>query len=173
MPIVTFNGKTPQIAPTAYVADSAILIGDVQVGDRTVIYPHCIIRGDLKPITIGANNIILEGCMINTTVMTPSKIGDNCMLGFGAVIHGSTIGNRCVIAIRSVLMPFVVVEDEAIIGANAYVPQGMKIPKRKMAMGTPAEVKKDVLDKDMQMWDMGKEQWRKLAFKYKEEGLKV
>ncbi|MHA1298187.1 MAG: gamma carbonic anhydrase family protein [Candidatus Helarchaeota archaeon] len=162
MPIIPIKKKEkvkePQIDPTAWISKHALVIGNVTIGPETVVYQGAIIRGDFAKITIGAKNVIQDGAIINTADGFKTKIGDNNLIGFNALVHGATVGNNCVIGIGSTLMTGVKVEDDALVGAGAFVPMNKKIPAGRKWIGTPAEDKGE--NKAGQMWEIGRQSWR-------------
>ncbi|MHA1382823.1 MAG: gamma carbonic anhydrase family protein [Candidatus Helarchaeota archaeon] len=167
MKIVEYNGIKPKIDPSVIILEGCTILGNVEIGPETVIYPGTIIRGDTAKVEIGSKVVIQDGALINGSAGNKCKIGNNTLVAFGAIIHGAIIGENCVIGIRSVLMPGTKVKDNSILGAMSYVLRG-KIPEGKVYVGIPATEKRDVKDTDHNMWDLGKKTFRKIAKKYKE-----
>lgn len=161
----SYEGKTPQIDPTAWIHPSCTIVGNVKIGANTKIYPGCVIRGDIAPVTIGNDVVIQDGVLINPAMGNPTKIGENTLIAFGAIVHGAKVGKNCVIGIRSVLMPGVTVEDDSLIGAFSFILKG-KIPSGKVYMGIPAKEKREMRDADRKTWEFGKKIFREVAEKY-------
>lgn len=117
MPIISIevNGKvkTPSIDTSCWISESAWIIGDVVLGQDNVVYQGVIMRGDFARIKIGAKNVFQDACIINTAEGFKTTIGDNNLIGFGAIVHGATLKNNTVVGIQSVLMIRVSVEDDA------------------------------------------------------------
>ncbi|MFW9881018.1 MAG: gamma carbonic anhydrase family protein, partial [Candidatus Thorarchaeota archaeon] len=103
---------------SCWISDSAWIIGDVTMGVDNVVYQGVIIRGDFAKIEIGSKNVFQDACIINTAEGFKTTIGKNNLIGFGAIIHGATIGNNTVVGIKSVIMIMVNVEDNAMVGAT-------------------------------------------------------
>ena len=99
--IKAFDGKTPQIAPTAFVSEAAYIIGDVEIGENSSIWPGAVIRGDFTSIKVGHNSQIEDNCVVHAG--SPLVIGDNVHIGHGAVIHCSRIGNNVLIGSKATL----------------------------------------------------------------------
>lgn len=163
MPIIPIeiNGevKTPKIDPSCWVSESAWIIGDVTIGPENVIYQGVIIRGDFAKIEIGARNVFQDACIINTAEGFKTTIGDNNLIGFGAIVHGATLKNNTVVGIKSVLMIRVKVEDDAMVGATSFVGMAKKVPKGQKWIGR--ELKGQ--NTQGEMWEMGRQSWRKMG----------
>ncbi|MHA1277994.1 MAG: gamma carbonic anhydrase family protein [Candidatus Helarchaeota archaeon] len=149
--------KTPQIDPTAWISEHAIIIGDVTIGPETVVYQGAIIRGDFTKVKIGAKNVIQDAVLINTADGFKTKIGDNNLFGFGALFHGATCGNNNVIGIKATVMTGVKIGDGCLIGANSFVKMNSKVEDglKWIADAVKGE------NKAGQMWEIGRQSWRK------------
>ena len=169
MPIIPIevNGevKTPKIDPSCWISESAWIIGDVTIGPDNVIYQGVIIRGDFATIEIGARNVFQDACIINTAEGFKTIIGDNNLIGFGAIVHGATLKNNTVVGIKSVLMIRVKVEDDAMVGATSFVGMGKKVPKGQKWIGRELKGKNN----QGEMWEMGRQSWRKMGLSMKNQ----
>ena len=169
MPIVSIevNGKvkTPKIDPTCWVSETAVIIGDVTIGPENVIYQGVIIRGDFAKIEIGAKNVFQDACIINTAEGFRTAIGDNNLIGFGAIVHGATVKNNTVIGIQSVIMISVTVEDDSMVGASSFVGMSKKVPVGKKWIGR--EIKGE--NNQGKMWEAGRQSWRKMGLAMKDQ----
>ncbi|MHA1728037.1 MAG: gamma carbonic anhydrase family protein [Promethearchaeota archaeon] len=167
MPIVSIevNGKvkTPEIDPSCWISESAWIIGDVKIGPENVVYQGVIIRGDFAEIRIGSKNVFQDACIINTAEGFKTNIGDNNLFGFGCIVHGATVKNNAVVGIRSVLMIMVTVEDDAMVGATSFVGMSKNVPAGQRWIGW--ELKGD--NKQGQMWEGGRQSWRKMGLAMK------
>ncbi len=167
MPIISIEVKgevkTPKIDPSSWVSESAWVIGDVTIGPENVIYQGVIIRGDFAKVEIGAKNVFQDACIINTAEGFKTTIGDNNLIGFGAIVHGATIKNNTVIGIQSVVMITVIVEDDSMVGATSFVGMGKKVPTGKKWIGR--EIKGD--NNQGKMWEAGRQSWRKMGLAMK------
>jgi len=143
--IKSFNGKTPVIAKSAFISETACIIGDVIIGENCSVWPGAVIRGDFGTITIGDNTAIEDNVVLHAGSPTPANqnltIGNNSHIGHGAVINCSRIGNHVLIGMNATLLHDVVIGDYCIIGAAALVKQGMQVPDKSFVAGVPAEIK--------------------------------
>ena len=167
--IKPFNGKMPRIAPSAYVSEAACIIGDVEIGENSSVWPGAVIRGDFASIKIGRNTQIEDNSIVHTG--TPLTIGDGVHIGHGAVIHCSRIGNKVLIGNNATILDDAEIGDCCIIGANSLVSEGMKIPSRSFAVGVPAEVKKEISTEQLARLEKGVSLYLELTREYKEQGL--
>ena len=133
-----------KVGKETYIAKSAVIIGDVTIGNKCSIWENAVIRGDLNKIEIGDGSNIQDCCVIHTSMEHEVKIGKGVSIAHGAVVHGAIIEDNCIIGINSTLLDGSYVEEGCIIAANAVVLSGMKIPKNAIVAGVPAKViKKD------------------------------
>ena len=135
--IKSFRGKMPKVAPSAYVSEMACLIGDVEIGENSCVWPGAVIRGDFGPISIGNNVYIDDNCVIHGEV----TIGDNVVIGHSAVVEARRVGNRVLIGNHATILFNSEIGDSCLIAAGALVPEGMKIPPHSFVAGMPAQVK--------------------------------
>ncbi|MHA2007256.1 MAG: gamma carbonic anhydrase family protein [Promethearchaeota archaeon] len=169
MPIISIEVegevKTPKIDPSCWISESAWIIGDVIMGAENVVYQGCIIRGDFAKIEIGAKNVFQDACIVNTAEGFGTKIGDNNLIGFDAIVHGATVKNNTVVGIKSVLMISVTVEDDAMVGATSFVGMRKVVPAGQKWIGR--ELKGE--NTQGQMWEYGRQSWRKMGIAMKEQ----
>lgn len=167
--IVDFDGKSPRIAPSAYVSPAATIIGDVEIGENANIWPGAVIRGDLAKITIGSYTSIEDNCVVHGPVVI--SIGDNVIVGHGAVIHCRKIGNNVLIGNNATILDDVEIGDFCVIGAGSVVAPGTKVPDRSLAMGVPARVKGQVSQDQVTYIVEGAKFNANVAQRYKQQGL--
>ncbi len=149
--IYSFQGKVPQIDPTAFVHPQAAVTGDVIIGKNVYIGPGAAIRGDWGRIIIHDGCNVQENCTIHMFPGITVVLHEGAHIGHGAVVHGATIGRNCLIGMNSVLMDEVEIGEECIVGALCFVKTGEKIPRRSMLVGNPAKIIKEVTD-EMIAW---------------------
>ncbi len=149
--IFEFNGYKPVIDKRAFIHPNATVTGNVVVGKDVYIGPGAAIRGDWGQIIIEDGCNVQENCTIHMFPGTTVLLKKGAHVGHGAIIHGATLGENCLIGMNSVIMDDVVIGDECIVGALSFVPAGMVIEKRKVVVGNPAKVIKEVSD-DMIAW---------------------
>ena len=165
-----YGEKKPEIDQNTWIADDVVVYGDVQIEENVVVFPGSVIRGDIAPVILKTGTVIQDGVLINPAVGNKTKIGENCLIGFGSIIHGAVVGDNCIIGARSLLMPGVKIREGSMIGALSYVVRGT-VPKGKVWLGIPAKEKRDITERDLQIWDIAKKTFREIAQKYKESVL--
>ena len=175
--IRSLGGKTPKIAESAFVSEAAYVIGDVEIGEDSSVWPGAVIRGDFGSIKIGSNTAIEDNCVIHSgTPSTPSyredvTIGDNVHIGHGAVINCRRIGSNVLIGMNSTILHDAEIGDFCIIGAGCLVRQGMKIPDKSFVAGVPGEIKGEASPEQLWWVEEGPQIYAELVKRYKEQGL--
>jgi carbonic anhydrase/acetyltransferase-like protein (isoleucine patch superfamily) len=145
-----YKGTTPTIAASAYVDDSAQIIGDVHVGDESSVWMNAVVRGDVNFIRIGHRTNVQDGTVVHVMHDThPARIGDDVTIGHGAVVHGCTIGDRVLVGMGAILLNGATVGADSIVAAGTLVPEGAVIPARSLAMGSPARVRRPLSDEEV------------------------
>lgn len=151
MAIYAFNGFIPVIKASSFVHPQATVTGNVHIGENVYIGPGAAIRGDWGQIIIEDGCNVQENCTVHMFPGTTVLLKKGAHIGHGAIIHGGTIGENCLIGMNSVIMDDVIVEEECIIGALSFVSAGTHIPRRSLVVGNPAKVIRTVSD-DMIAW---------------------
>ncbi len=171
--IKSFNGKTPKIADTAFISEAAYIVGDVEIGENSSVWPGAVIRGDTGRVSIGKATAIEDNCVVHSG--KPGKvdtfIGDMVNVGHGAVIHGRKIGNNVLVGINAVILHGVEIGDFCLIGAGCVVSEGMIVPDNSFVVGVPGENKGKVTEKQMNWLRDVPHEYVELAKQYKAEGL--
>lgn len=137
--IRNFNGLTPRIHDTVFISETCYIVGDVEIGQNSSVWPGVVIRGDYGKITIGKNSAIQDNCVIHTDDYL--NIGNNVSIGHGAVIHGHQIGNNVLIGINAVILDSAEIGNFCLIAAGAVVKQNAKIPDGSLVIGVPGIVR--------------------------------
>ncbi|MBD3616731.1 MAG: transferase hexapeptide repeat family protein [Gracilimonas sp.] len=151
MAIYEFNGYKPVVHETAFVHPQAAVTGNVIIGKDVYIGPGAAIRGDWGKIVIKDGCNVQENCTLHMFPGVTVILEEGAHVGHGAIIHGAELGENCLIGMNAVVMDNVKVGKESIIGALAFVSEGMEIPDRKVVAGNPAKIVKDVTD-EMAIW---------------------
>jgi gamma-carbonic anhydrase len=145
-----YRGTMPTVHATAYVDDSAQVIGDVVIGEASSIWMLVVIRGDVHRIRIGARTNVQDGTVIHVMRDThPTLIGDDVTIGHGAIVHGCTLEDRCLIGMGAVLLNGATVGHDSIIAAGALLVEGAQIPPRSLVMGSPGKVRRPLTDQEV------------------------
>lgn len=141
-----YKGILPKVHPSAFVDDSAHVIGDVEIGEDSSVWMTTVIRGDVNFIRIGNRTSIQDGTVVHVQHDThPTRIGNNVTVGHGAIIHGCTIHDRVLVGMGAIILNGAVIGSDTIIAAGTLVTEGMVVPPRSLVMGSPGKVK-SVLD---------------------------
>ncbi len=174
--IRSFNGKTPRIAESAFISEAAYIIGDVEIGENSSVWPGAVIRGDLGKIKIGKNTVIEDNCVIHSGSPTQPPImdvtiGDNVIMGHGAVSNGRRIGNNVIISMKSTILHDAEIGDYSMIAAGCVVKEKMKIPEKSFVVGVPAEIRGQLSPEQLWWSQNSPKIYQELAQQYKNEGL--
>jgi carbonic anhydrase/acetyltransferase-like protein (isoleucine patch superfamily) len=170
--IRSFNGKTPRVADSAFVSEAAYVIGDVEIGEDSGIFPGAVIRADFGSIKIGCNTMIEDNSVLHSGI--PLEVGDNVTIGHSVVMHGLSIGNNTLIGNNATVLDNAQVGSFCIIGAGCLVSQGMVIPDYSFVVGVPAEIKRQISPQQRQRRIPGAARnltYAQLVKLYKEQGL--
>ena len=166
--IRSFNGKTPQIAESAFISEAAYVVGDVEIGENSSVWPGAVIRNDRSKTRIGKNTHIEDNCVVHGTV----TIGDNVTVGHGTIINCYRIGNNTLIGMNATLLHRAEIGSFCVIGAGCLVSQSMKIPDNSLAVGVPAKIQAQLSPETALRWlEQAPEYYTDLAKRYKQQGL--
>jgi carbonic anhydrase/acetyltransferase-like protein (isoleucine patch superfamily) len=146
-----FEDKIPTIGNETYIAQSAEIIGDVIIGDYCYIGPGAKMRGDYGTIRIENRTSIQENCVIHARVGGTCKIGNNVIIGHGAILHGAIIEDNVIIGMGAIISDDTLIKSWCIIGAGALVPSRQTIDEESLVVGVPAKIKRKVIEKDRMM----------------------
>jgi carbonic anhydrase/acetyltransferase-like protein (isoleucine patch superfamily) len=167
--IRVFKGKEPKIAPSAFVSEAAYVIGDVEIGDNSNVWPGAVIRGDFCKITIGNNTSLEDNCVVHGA--TDVIIGNNVIIGHGAVVHCHRIGNNVLVGSNATILDGAKIGDFCIIGAGSLVKPEAIIPDKSLAIGSPARIRSPLSSTQRDQLREGSELYEMLAKDYKSQGL--
>ncbi|MDZ4383901.1 MAG: gamma carbonic anhydrase family protein [Nitrospirota bacterium] len=150
MLIKPYKGIHPKLHPTVFVVETAVIIGDVEIGEYSSIWFNAVVRGDVHYIRIGDRTNIQDLCMLHVTKEThPLILGNDITVGHSVTLHGCTIKDRCLIGMGTTILDGAVVGEDCIIGAGALVTEGAVIPPKTLAVGMPAKPKRDLTEKEI------------------------
>ncbi len=165
--ILAFGGKFPKLDPGVFVAGSATITGDVEIGAGSSVWFGAVIRGDLNYARIGERVSVQDNCVLHIDkVKSPLLIANEVTIGHRAVLHGCRVGNLCLIGMGAVVMDDVKVGDGCIIAAGSVVAPGTEIPARTLVMGIPAKPKREIGEDDLKMIKAGVEEYYHLSRGY-------
>ncbi len=147
MIIRPYGGKTPKIAPTAFIADGVVIIGDVEIGEYASVWYNTVLRADVGYIRIGARSNVQDGsCLHMTSDLSHAVIGVEVTVGHNAIVHGATVHDGALIGMGSILLDNAVIGEESLIAAGSVVPPRMVVPPRSMVRGQPGRVVRELSD---------------------------
>ena len=139
----SYRGQTPRVHATAYIDASAQVIGDVEIGEESSVWMAVVIRGDVHRIRIGRRTNVQDGTIVHVMKDThPTTLGDNVTIGHGAIVHGCTVEDQCLIGMGAILLNGSHIGTQSVVAAGTLVTEGAKIPPRSLVMGSPGKVKR-------------------------------
>lgn len=172
----SFQGMRPDIGARCWVDPTAVIIGDVAIGDESSVWPMTVIRGDIHRIRIGRRTSVQDGSVLHVTHDGPFNpggypliIGDEVTIGHQVMLHGCTIGNRILIGMAAIIMDNVTVEDEVIIGAGSLVPPGKTLASGHLYLGRPAKAVRPLTEKEFGFFSYTAQRYVDLAADYRKE----
>jgi carbonic anhydrase/acetyltransferase-like protein (isoleucine patch superfamily) len=158
---------TPKVHATAFVADSAQVIGDVELAAESSVWFSAVIRGDVNHIRIGRGTNIQDGTVIHVNRRgTPTILEELITVGHGARLHGCHIKSRCLVGIGAVILDGAVLDEECLVAAGSLVVPGTKVPSRSLLMGSPATVRRSVSAEDLELIHRSAENYMRLKAEY-------
>ena len=173
--IIPFNGVTPTIHPTAWIAPTAVLIGNVEIGPESSVWFGAVLRGDHPEhgIRVGARTSVQDNCVVHVSAEGPTVIGDDVTVGHGAVFESCEIRKGALIGMNAVLLHHSVIGEEALVAAGSVVPSGMEVPSRTLVAGSPATVRKRLEGESADWIRTGAEHYVELSREYLDQGIGV
>lgn len=173
--IRSFEGKAPRLDPSAFVSEAAYVVGAVEIGERSSVWPMAVIRADFGHIHIGRQTTIEDNCLLHAG--TPNgleqdlTVGDFVHIGHGAVVNGMRIGDHVLIGMNATILHDVVIGSYCIVAAGCLVPHGMKIPDNSFVAGVPGTIKGPITERQRFWVEQAPEAYVDLQQRYKKDGL--
>jgi carbonic anhydrase/acetyltransferase-like protein (isoleucine patch superfamily) len=149
MTIHAFGDKVPRIGPDAFVHVDATVIGDVVLEEGATVWPGAVLRGDVEQIVIGSFTSFQDGAVAHADPGTPLRVGSGCAVGHGAILHGCTVGDGCLIGMHATLLNGCEVGEYSMVAAQALIPQSRAYPPRSLLVGSPARVQRSLTDEEI------------------------
>jgi carbonic anhydrase/acetyltransferase-like protein (isoleucine patch superfamily) len=169
--IIEYRGKRPKVDPSAFLAPTAVLIGDVEVGPESSIWFGAVLRGDNGPIRVGARTSIQDNCVVHVSEGGRTQIDDDVTVGHAAVMEDCHIKSRALIGSNAVVLTGATVGERSLVAAGSVVGEQSQIPDGVLAAGSPAKVKKQ-LDGESAKWiEISAEEYVKLSRSYLAENI--
>jgi len=175
MAIKPFKGISPKIDPSAFVAETAVLVGDVEVGANTSIWYGVTIRGDINFVRIGRDTNVQENTVVHVDLNDrglgdcSTVLGDRVTVGHGAILHGCKVGDDCLIGMGAIVLSGAKVGAGSVVAAGALVKEYQEVPPRSLVAGMPAQVKREVTDVELEMIKKSAQHYADLAREYRKE----
>ena len=174
MPIRAFEQHIPLIHPTAFIDETAVIIGEVEIGQDSSIWPYCVIRGDIQRITIGACTSIQDGTIIHVTHDSrfcpggqPTVIGNDVTVGHKVILHACTIEDYCLIGMGAIVMDKAVVQTRVTIGAGSVVPSGKVLESGYLYVGSPVKPVRRLNEKELEFLEYSAQNYRRLKDRHR------
>jgi gamma-carbonic anhydrase len=171
--IAAYDGKAPRIDATAFVVDSATVIGDVAIGPESSIWFGAVVRGDIESIRIGARSNVQDNATIHVVGgKFGTRLGDGVTVGHNAIVHGCTIEDGVLVGMGAIVLDGAVVGAESLVAAGALVPPGARIPPRSLVLGSPGKVLRPVSDEELARLRSSAVNYVDYARRYRAEGVR-
>jgi carbonic anhydrase/acetyltransferase-like protein (isoleucine patch superfamily) len=158
------------VEPTAYLAPTAVVLGDVTIAAEASVWFGAVIRGDTEAIRIGRQTNVQDGCILHADAGYPCTLGERVTLGHGAIVHGATVEDDCLIGMRAVVMNGARIGRGSIVAVGALVTEGTVIPPGSVVMGQPGRVTREVAERDRERIRQAAEHYVQAAKAYRAKG---
>lgn len=169
--LIELDGKKPQIGRDVFLAPTAVLIGDVRVGDNASIWFGTVLRADFGPIIIGEGSSIQDNAVIHSQADFPTTVGKNVTVGHNATIEGCIVGDNSLIGIGAVVLQYTEIGERVLIAANSVVLEHSKIPPRSLVAGAPAKVKRELTGRALDWTEFAVKDYHEMHARYRAQGI--
>jgi carbonic anhydrase/acetyltransferase-like protein (isoleucine patch superfamily) len=166
--LIPFRGNSPDVSDSAFTAPTASLIGDVVLGPFASVFYGATVRADTAPITIGEGTNLQDNVVVHADPGHPARIGDRVSVGHGAVVHGCTIEDDCLIGMGATVLNGAVIGSGSLVAAGAVVLEGMVVPPRSLVAGVPAKVRRELDDDEVAAVKANADRYRTLAQEHRQ-----
>ncbi|MEW6696762.1 MAG: gamma carbonic anhydrase family protein [Bacillota bacterium] len=161
--ILPYLDHSPKINASAYIAPGAVVIGRVELQENVSIWYNAVVRGDVDSVCIGRATNIQDGCLLHQNEGAPLVIGEEVTVGHGAILHGCTVGDGCLIGMGAIILTGAKIGPEALIGAGAVVKEGQEIPPGVLAVGSPARIIRSLSEEERKSLRESARQYQAMA----------
>lgn len=169
--INSFEHHTPNIASSAWVAPSADIVGQVVLSENVSVWFGAVLRGDNDAISIGSGSNVQDGVIIHVDPGVPCQVGENCVIGHRAVLHGCRIGNEVLIGIGAIVLNGAVIPDGCLVGAGALVAEGKTLEPNSLYVGVPARKVRTLTDADREAIRRNASGYQERARRFRASGI--
>ena len=168
--LLEYKGKWPKLGERVFIAEGAMIVGDVEIGDHSSVWFNSVVRGDVDIIRIGTHTNIQDGSILHVMKdQYPLILHDYVTIGHGVMLHGCEIEAHCLIGMRATILNNARVGAHSIVGAGALITEGTVIPPRSLVLGMPAKVKRELTDAEVEIID----EYARRYYQYKETYLSM
>ena len=164
--IIALGGKTPKIGEGVFVAPTAVIIGDVEIGNGASIWYGAVLRGDVGPIRVGADTNIQDNCTVHGDHGVATLIGAQVTIGHNAVVHGCTIEDNCLIGNGALVLNAAIVHGGSMVGAGAVVREGQEVGPGHLVAGVPAKLKRSLTEEEKTILRRATDTYKSLSSRY-------
>ncbi len=148
--LIEYAGVAPDVSEDAFVAETAVVLGNVRLGPGASVWFNAVLRGDKDRIVIGARTNVQDNATLHLDPGFPTIVGEGVTIGHGAIVHGCTIEDNCLIGMGSTVLSGARIGRDSIVGAQALVTEGKQFPPRSLILGVPAKVVRELSDEDVE-----------------------
>ncbi|TMW73069.1 gamma carbonic anhydrase family protein [Alteribacter natronophilus] len=167
--IYPYNGKSPEVHESVFVAPGAHIIGDVAIGEESSIWFNAVLRGDEAPIRIGKKCNVQDNSTLHLFDKYPLVLEDEVSIGHNVILHGCTIRQGALVGMGATILDGTEIGEWSLIGANTFIPSGKKIPPRSLVLGSPGKVVRELTDADYELIRLTIDTYRQKAKEFKEQ----
>lgn len=143
-----FLRKKPVLGTGVYIARTAVVLGDVALGDHSSVWYNAVVRGDINRIVVGHHSNIQDNAVVHLSEDLPCLLGSYVTIGHSAIVHACTVGDECLIGMGATILDGAIIGEQSIVGANSLVTQGMQVPPGSLMLGSPAKVVRTLGEKE-------------------------
>jgi len=169
--IIPYKSKAPKIDPSVFLAPTAVVSGDVEIGAGSSLWFGTVVRGDFQPIRIGKNTNIQDNATVHVMWDAPTEIGDGVIIGHNALIHCRKIGSNTLIGMGSIILGYTEIGENVVIGAGSMITQHRKIPSNSLVFGNPAQIIRALRDDEIEALKKSALSYSEVADHYRAEKL--
>jgi carbonic anhydrase/acetyltransferase-like protein (isoleucine patch superfamily) len=166
--LLSHGDAFPEVAPSAWIAPGAHVIGAVHLGEESSVWYGAVLRGDTEPIRVGARTNVQDGCVLHADPGYPAIVGDDCVVGHNAIVHGCQIERGCLIGMGATILNGAKIGEGSIVAAGALVPENKEFPPRSLIVGMPAKPVREVTEEQTQSIAHGVREYVERAASHRE-----
>ena len=164
---IAYDGVNPTVDPSVFVAPGAVLVGKVTLAAGSSVWFNAVLRGDNDTISVGCRSNIQDGCVLHVDHGYPLSIGEDCIIGHGAILHGCTLGNRVLVGMGATVLNKAVLQDDVVVAAGALVPEGATLESGFLYTGVPARQMRALNPAELERLRRGAESYTEKAITYR------